>query len=97
VKLNIVEIREDDKGDLWFLVKGYSERDSSELDIIVTNGPSTARFRPSFTWSPGIKTSEVCGVSYDHDWKPGEFECRRCGADLSTWNEHESDGEGDES
>jgi hypothetical protein len=25
----------------------------------------------------------------EHDWKPGDFECRRCGADLSEWNENE--------
>jgi hypothetical protein len=31
--------------------------------------------------------SEECGVSEDHDWKPGDYECRRCGADLSAWNE----------
>lgn len=30
-----------------------------------------------------------CGVSEDHDWKPGDYECRRCGADLSAWNEEE--------
>ena len=23
----------------------------------------------------------------EHDWTPGDLECRRCGADLSTWNE----------
>jgi ribosomal protein L37E len=23
----------------------------------------------------------------DHDWTPGDMECRRCGADLSEWNE----------
>lgn len=30
-----------------------------------------------------------CGVSEDHDWRPGDYECRRCGADLSAWNEDE--------
>jgi hypothetical protein len=30
-----------------------------------------------------------CGVSEDHDWKPGDYECRRCHADLSDWNEEE--------
>ena len=30
-----------------------------------------------------------CGVSEDHSWKPGDYECRRCGADLSEWNEEE--------
>lgn len=33
-----------------------------------------------------------CGVSQDHDWRPGDLECRRCSADLSSWNEDE-DGE----
>lgn len=23
----------------------------------------------------------------EHDWKPGDIECRRCGVDLSTWND----------
>lgn len=23
----------------------------------------------------------------DHDWQYGDPECRRCGADLSTWND----------
>lgn len=32
-----------------------------------------------------------CGVSEDHDWKPGDYACRRCGADLSAWNEEEED------
>lgn len=26
---------------------------------------------------------EVCGESFDHDWQPGDPECRRCYADLS--------------
>lgn len=30
-----------------------------------------------------------CGVSEDHVWKDGDYECRRCGADLSEWNEEE--------
>lgn len=30
-----------------------------------------------------------CGVSEDHDWRPGDYECRRCGADLGEWNEEE--------
>lgn len=30
-----------------------------------------------------------CGVSEDHSWKPGDCKCRRCGADLSAWNEEE--------
>jgi hypothetical protein len=30
---------------------------------------------------------EVCGETYDHDWRAGDLECRRCGADLSHWNE----------
>jgi hypothetical protein len=34
--------------------------------------------------------AEICGVSYDHDWKQGDPECRRCGADLSEWNEESS-------
>jgi hypothetical protein len=28
-----------------------------------------------------------CGVNEDHDWKPGDLECRRCDTDLSDWNE----------
>lgn len=31
----------------------------------------------------------VCGISEDHVWKDGDYECRRCGADLSEWNEEE--------
>jgi hypothetical protein len=23
----------------------------------------------------------------EHDWTPGDAECRRCGADLNEWNE----------
>lgn len=30
-----------------------------------------------------------CGISEDHNWNPGDVECRRCGADLSAWNEEE--------
>lgn len=30
-----------------------------------------------------------CGVNEDHKWNPGDLECRRCGADLSKWNEEE--------
>lgn len=31
----------------------------------------------------------VCGVTEDHDWRPGDIECRRCQADLSEWNEED--------
>jgi hypothetical protein len=28
------------------------------------------------------------GVEWpEHDWTPGDAECRRCGADLNEWNE----------
>lgn len=30
-----------------------------------------------------------CGVNEDHNWKPGDIECRRCNADLSSWNDEE--------
>lgn len=30
-----------------------------------------------------------CGISEDHDWKPGDLECRRCRADLGAWNEED--------
>jgi ribosomal protein L37E len=26
-------------------------------------------------------------VHEEHDWAPGDPECRRCGADLSSWND----------
>lgn len=30
----------------------------------------------------------VCADEYpEHDWEPGDLECRRCGADLSDWND----------
>jgi hypothetical protein len=41
-------------------------------------------------WSTFYDAFE-CGVSEDHDWKPGDYECRRCGADLSAWNEEEEE------
>lgn len=25
----------------------------------------------------------------EHDWTPGDLECRRCGADLSAWDVNE--------
>jgi len=43
-----------------------------------------ARYGPSVR---GAETEGACGVSYDHDWKQGDPECRRCGADLSEWND----------
>jgi hypothetical protein len=27
----------------------------------------------------------------EHEWTPGDIECRRCGADLSAWNDDDSD------
>lgn len=31
---------------------------------------------------------EPCVDGYpEHDWEPGDPDCRRCGADLSEWNE----------
>jgi hypothetical protein len=34
----------------------------------------------------------VCTNGYpDHDWRPGDIECGRCGADLSMWNEEDED------
>ena len=36
-----------------------------------------------------------CGISEDHEWRPGDIECRRCGADLGTWNEQEETSEDD--
>lgn len=31
---------------------------------------------------------EGCTYPYpDHDWMPGDLECRRCQADLSEWND----------
>lgn len=38
-------------------------------------------------YAPNAKTEGACGVSYDHEWLPGDLECRRCGADLSEWND----------
>lgn len=35
---------------------------------------------------------EVCGETYDHPWQPGDVECRRCGADLSHWNDDIDEG-----
>jgi len=29
---------------------------------------------------------DECGIAYDHNWRPGDVECRNCGADLSEWN-----------
>lgn len=31
-----------------------------------------------------------CDIDHpEHEWKPGDLECRRCGADLSEWDESE--------
>lgn len=40
-----------------------------------------------------IEDKNECGVSEDHAWKDGDIECRRCGADLSEWNEEGEDDE----
>lgn len=33
-----------------------------------------------------LDTDLSCAEDYpEHDWRPGDLECRRCGADLSEW------------
>lgn len=47
---------------------------------------------PSFEIMDEYVSDEDCvdkdgEVRIEHLWKPGDNECRRCGADLSSWND----------
>lgn len=40
--------------------------------------------------APAVEPEDWEGCAYpypEHDWTPGDLECRRCGADLSQWND----------
>lgn len=48
-------------------------------------------------FATGHSVCPVCGAQIPvpvdaafYDWKQGDLECRRCGADLSEWNEESS-------
>lgn len=34
---------------------------------------------------------DECGYSYDHTFKPGDYECRECGAELDDWHCEDED------
>lgn len=64
----------------------------------VTNTPE-----PGDAWSdPAVRAAVQqtidetpegwCDASHEeHDWTPGDPDCRRCGADLAAWNDEDED------
>lgn len=40
--------------------------------------------------TPEVEPEDWEGCTYpypEHEWTPGDIECRRCGADLAEWSE----------
>jgi hypothetical protein len=39
-----------------------------------------------------LEDEEGCEWPYpEHEWQSGDLQCRRCGADLSEWNEDDDE------
>lgn len=76
-------------------------REFSEIAALMQSAVEPVRL-PS-TWSDPAMLAAVrqeaadeipegwCDASNEeHDWQPGDPECRRCGADLAAWNDEEN-------